>query len=135
MFAQRGRDVVHDPAFDARTTRPAADRVVSTRGPIDIFPPHDLPSPNVIEPSSREISLRSSDEVASRPPDSAASTCFEALDSQRSPLAWSRAFSTSRISLRRSASATRSLAPAWATARVSRGKTNNVRRYGKVLDE
>lgn len=30
---QRGREVVHPPWFDARTIRPAADNVVSTRGP------------------------------------------------------------------------------------------------------
>ena len=43
--AQRGRDVVQPPSFDARTMRPAADRTVSTRGPTGTSPPHDLPSP------------------------------------------------------------------------------------------
>ena len=45
VVAQRGRDVVHAPSFDARTIRPAADSVVSTRGPIGTCPPHDFPSP------------------------------------------------------------------------------------------
>ena len=43
--AQRGRDAVHAPSLDARTMRPAADSVVSTRGPTETCPPHDLPSP------------------------------------------------------------------------------------------
>jgi hypothetical protein len=43
--AQRGREVAQPPAFEARTTSPAADNVVSTRGPIDISPPHDFPLP------------------------------------------------------------------------------------------
>ena len=43
--AQRGREVVHPPSFDARTMRPAADSVVSTRGPTDTCPPQDFPSP------------------------------------------------------------------------------------------
>ena len=45
MDAQRGREVVHRPSFDARTTRPAADSVVSTRGPTAARPPQDFPSP------------------------------------------------------------------------------------------
>ena len=42
---QRGRETVQPPSFDARTMRPAADSVVSTRGPTGRFPAHDLPSP------------------------------------------------------------------------------------------
>ena len=42
---QRGREVDQRPSFEARTIRPAADSVVSTRGPIGACPPHDLPSP------------------------------------------------------------------------------------------
>ena len=45
VAAQRGRDAVHAPSLDARTMRPAADSVVSTRGPTETCPPHDLPSP------------------------------------------------------------------------------------------
>jgi hypothetical protein len=71
--------------------------------------------------------------VASRPSDSAASTCSQASNSQLSPFFCSPAFSTSRISRRRSASATRLLAPAWAMTIVSRGKTNSVRRIAKCL--
>ena len=33
MDAQRGREVVQGPSFDARTIWPAADSVVNTRGP------------------------------------------------------------------------------------------------------
>ena len=43
--AQRGREVVHEPAFDALMIWPAADIVVNTRGPTDTCPPHDFPSP------------------------------------------------------------------------------------------
>ena len=42
---QRGREVVHTAALDARTILPAADSVVSTRGPTGTAPPHDFPSP------------------------------------------------------------------------------------------
>ena len=45
MEAQRGREVVHPPSFDARTICPAADSVVSTRGPTGTCPPQDFPSP------------------------------------------------------------------------------------------
>ena len=113
--------------------RPAADSVVSTRGPTGTVPPHDLPSPYAIEPSSSGISSRSSDDVASRPSDRAESTCSPAFVSQRSPFRCSPAFSTSRMSRRRSLSATRSLAPAWATLNVARGKTNRVRRIARCL--
>ena len=54
-------------------------------------------------------------------------------DSQRSPLRCSPAVSTSRMSRRRSTSATRLLAPAWAKLSVSRGKTNRVRRIARCL--
>src|SRR5687768_11496395 len=47
IAAQRGRDAVQGPALVARTTAPAADSTVSTRGPIAIVPPHALPSPYV----------------------------------------------------------------------------------------
>ena len=43
--AHRGLEVVQAPSFEARTMRPAADSVVSTRGPTGIRPPHDFPSP------------------------------------------------------------------------------------------
>ena len=83
--AQRGRDAVHAPSFEARTTRPAADSTVRTLGPTETVPPHDLPTPYSIPPSSSGISLRSSVDVASRPSASARRTCSLASASQRSP--------------------------------------------------
>ena len=69
--AQRGRELVQEPLFEARTIRPAADSTVSTRGPTGTMPPQDLPFPYSIAPSSSGISSRSSLELASRPSASA----------------------------------------------------------------
>jgi len=133
MAAQRGREVVQGPSFEARTTRPAAESVLSTRGATGTWPPQRLPSPYVIEPTSSGIWSRSSEDVASRPSESASRTCRDASPSHFSPSGHSPAFSTSRTSLRRSLTATRSLAPAWASASVSRGKTKSVRRMARCL--
>ncbi len=86
-----------------------------------------------MDPSSSGISSRSSVELASRPPASARSTSSLASSSQRSPSGYSPALSTSLMSLRRSAPATRSLAPDCATFIVSRGNTNSVRRIDRCF--
>ena len=120
------------PAVVRRANDPArADSTVSTRGPTDTCRPTTGPrrTHRALEHGQLLAELRR----RRLRPSASAPTTWSQASSNHARRRGSPAFSTSSISRRRSAAATRSLAPACAKGSGSRGNTHSVRRMARCL--